>query len=355
MAVILFGGLFSRDRYPPVEVAEVSVITSEEFALLTISNDAPDVATVTAVPAEPDDEIAAPDAPEIEEAPQLAALQPPATPEAPTAPEAPEAPQQLERSDVDVTDDLPPVMAPPTVEDGDSLTPTPPAPAPRVAPEAAPAPPLDALEAPEVVKDTAPDPEAAPEEVVVEEQEPAAPQEATTQIVTEATEESDQAPSESVRPRTRPARPTQIAQQEQPAEPENDVQADAIAAAVQTAAAAEAPRPTAPSGPPMTAGEKDALRVAVQQCWNVGSLSSDALRTTVVVGVSMSRDARPETASIKMLSFEGDSEAAARQAYEAARRAIIRCGSRGFNLPAEKFAHWQDIEMTFNPERMRIK
>jgi hypothetical protein len=28
----------------------------------------------------------------------------------------------------------------------------------------------------------------------------------------------------------------------------------------------------------MTDGEKDALRVAVQQCWNVGSLSTDALR-----------------------------------------------------------------------------
>ena len=40
---------------------------------------------------------------------------------------------------------------------------------------------------------------------------------------------------------------------------------------------------------------------------------------------------------------------------EAARRAIIRCGARGFELPPEKYEQWRDIEMTFDPERMRIK
>ena len=47
--------------------------------------------------------------------------------------------------------------------------------------------------------------------------------------------------------------------------------------------------------------------------------------------------------------------AAAQQAFEAARRAIIRCGVSGFDLPAEKYDQWQEIEMTFNPEQMRIK
>ena len=105
----------------------------------------------------------------------------------------------------------------------------------------------------------------------------------------------------------------------------------------------------------MSAGEKDALRVAVSGCWNVGSLSSEALGTTVIVSVAMSQDARPSIPSIRMLSFSGGSEAAAGQAFEAARRAIIRCGARGYDLPPEKYDHWRDIEMTFNPERMRIK
>ncbi len=112
---------------------------------------------------------------------------------------------------------------------------------------------------------------------------------------------------------------------------------------------------TAPAGPPLSRGEKDALRVAVEQCWNVGSLSSAALRTTVVLGVSMNKDGTPRRETIELLSATGGDDAAARQAFEAARRAIIRCGLRGYDLPPEKYERWRDIEMTFNPEKMRIK
>ena len=40
---------------------------------------------------------------------------------------------------------------------------------------------------------------------------------------------------------------------------------------------------------------------------------------------------------------------------EAARRAIIRCGAKGFQLPPDKYEQWRTIEMEFSPERMRIK
>ena len=40
-------------------------------------------------------------------------------------------------------------------------------------------------------------------------------------------------------------------------------------------------------------------------------------------------------------------------AFEAARRAVLRCQRGGFDLPIEKYDHWRDIEMTFNPEKMR--
>ncbi|VAV95767.1 TolA protein, partial [hydrothermal vent metagenome] len=110
-----------------------------------------------------------------------------------------------------------------------------------------------------------------------------------------------------------------------------------------------------PSGPPMTRGQKDAMRLAIQQCWNVGALSSEALRTTVVVAVSMTTDAKPVTSSIKQLSATGGSGTAVKQAYEAARRAIIRCGATGYNLPRDKYDRWRNIEITFNPEKMRIK
>jgi hypothetical protein len=105
----------------------------------------------------------------------------------------------------------------------------------------------------------------------------------------------------------------------------------------------------------MTAGEKDGLRVAVQACWNVGSLSSEALRVTVTVAVDLGQDGKPDVGSLTMTEYEGGSDGAARQAFEAARRAVIRCGANGFKLPPEKYEEWRSLELVFNPERMRIK
>lgn len=106
---------------------------------------------------------------------------------------------------------------------------------------------------------------------------------------------------------------------------------------------------------PLTAREKDGLRVAVQSCWNVGSLTTEALRTTVALRFSLDESGRPVSGSFKLLDASGGSRNAASQAYEAARRAIIRCGSRGYDLPKEKYEHWREIELIFDPTRMRIR
>ena len=108
----------------------------------------------------------------------------------------------------------------------------------------------------------------------------------------------------------------------------------------------------APSGPPLTGGEKEGLRVAVSSCWNVGALSSEAQETKVTVFVEMGRDGKPVGSSIRMLSSTGGSDVAAKRVFDTARRAIIRCGAKGFPLPVEKYDHWREIEMTFNPEGM---
>ena len=105
---------------------------------------------------------------------------------------------------------------------------------------------------------------------------------------------------------------------------------------------------------PLSVGEKDTFGVAIQKCWNVGSLSSAALETTVVVAVSLARDGKPLTSSIRQIGSEGGTAASVEQAFATARRAIIRCGLSGFKLPSDKYDQWKDLEMTFNPERMRI-
>ncbi len=113
--------------------------------------------------------------------------------------------------------------------------------------------------------------------------------------------------------------------------------------------------PDEQTGAPMTTDERDALRVNILQCWNVGSLSSEALRTTITVAFSISEDGRPDGASLRMIGSEGGSEEAARQTFESARRAIIRCGANGLKLPMDKYDQWSDVELTFNPVNMRIR
>ena len=93
----------------------------------------------------------------------------------------------------------------------------------------------------------------------------------------------------------------------------------------------------------------------IAQCWNVGSLSTEALTTTIVVGMQMTEEAIPIVSSIRMLSFSGGSDRAAQQAFQSARRAIIRCGASGYDLPEDWIDSHKEVILTFDAERMRIR
>jgi len=362
---VMIGGWLDWSTPEPV-VTNVSMISGEEYAALVANAPTPDGVL------NPGEQT--PDVPEQAETPE------PSAPETP--PEQPAPPDPVEQAQ------------PETPPEPD----TPAAPEPEVAQETPPPPPTPATDEPRgaaLVLDTskrpkerpanrvAPTPVAPPEpdatvdteateaaEAVpaeeqvteAEEQEQAAPEAAASEIVTEAEEEETGgevlaalAPTGSPRPPKRPARRT-TSEEVTDAAAEAAAQSASDSSSSGTSSSESASRPT-PSrgGPPMTAGEKDALRVSVQQCWNVGSLSSDALRVTVTVAVSMNENGKPDNASIRMVGSEGGADGAVKQAFEAARRAIIRCGARGFPLPAEKYGEWAEIEMVFNPEKMRIK
>ena len=354
IGIVLFGGWFPSDRIPEMSVSEVSVISEAEFAALTLPGGAPEAETDAPDVSAPEEDTA-PEAPQEDVAPQISEPEPVEVPEPPEAPdvEIPEPPTEAV-----VVDTAPPVPAAPSDLDGTTTTPDQlAAPAPRVAPVPQVAPAPDVETAPEVVQETAPDPDALPEEQV-EPEVAEAPEAASDRTVTEAEEQQNYAPASSMRPRARPSRPVQVAEPDPEPEPEEprDATADAIADAVAEANDQPA-EPDAPvrRGPPLTGGEKEALRVAVSSCWNVGSLSTDALGTTVVVGVEMEQSGKPISGSITLVSSSGGSQSGVQQAFEAARRAIIRCGVRGFPLPVEKYDEWRDIEMTFNPEGMQFR
>lgn len=364
IAYMLFGGLFLRPERPEdVSVQEVALISESEFAAMVERSTAPENFDNAPQLQAPQTE-AAPDVSPTEEA------SPESTPPVTPPPDAPDAPPETQTSvtpPVEVTPTPPTPQAEPEIsleDPGANMPDIPdqrptPRPVPRISDQVvtAPEPQPEISEAPVEAANQ----ESESPEVVEEPVEEAAPQETTTEIVTEAEKPSGM--TSSPRPKSRPANLAAQAQAAREPDPQQQPQenTDAVAEAAAAAAAALATEsatpaaPERPAGPPLTSGEREGMRVAVSQCWNVGAMSTEAMRTTITVGVQMNEDGTPQNGSIRLLSHSGGSEAGAQAAFEVARRAIIRCGSSGFPLPVEKYAHWRNIEMTFDPEQMRYK
>lgn len=362
---VLLGGFFlNPNDTDPVQTQEVSLISESDFAALSRVETAPDLPNEASQITAPEVDSAALSNPEQ----QPPAPAEPVTPPTPTAPEpAPTPPEPIRPPEPVAPTPPSPDVAPEisTEDPGAGLPNIPdqrptPRPVPRIAPEAVINPEQTPDIADRVIPEVSPDATATAEPVP--DQPAAAPKEAVTEIVTEAEKPSGM--STSPRPK---ARPQAIGAQAAARKAEDQAKAAAASDAAANAAAdaasalvaeatSETPAaPRRPTGPPMSAGEKDALRVAVQQCWNTGSMSTAAQRTKVTVGVSMNQDGTPIVGSIKLLGSSGGTAASAEQAFQTARRAIIICGKSGFQLPVEKFDEWREIEIGFDPEKMRFK
>ncbi|MEO1638376.1 MAG: energy transducer TonB [Pseudomonadota bacterium] len=343
----------------PLEMTamDVSVISGEEFDRM-VSGSTPEPGDADPTAPTPPEITDAPPAvvtpePPVEVAPPPAPVAPPES-ETPPPPPPPAAPQ------ADVADELPAAPAPPPAPPPEpdvvvSEEATPPQ-APTVASTITAPPPPDAQVDDVVREEVVPD-NSAEAEVVQDEQEATAPEETTTEIVIE-----DLAPTTSVRPAARPSRPTPpvetaSTQPEAPTEPATSEETppqtndDVNAALADAMAGAEAP--AVPAGPPMTGAERDSFRVAVNRCWNVDP-GSVAARVTVEVGFSLNRDGTVLNNAVELLSSDGDGSATD-IAFQAARRAILRCQSGGYELPADKYDQWRNVVITFDPSGMRLR
>ncbi len=343
---VFFARPLASDRQSEVVIlSEVAILSEQEFAALLPPGAAPQTQTdAPAVVAPEEDE--APGSLTAVAAIELSTPNPVAAPEDPDVPEF-EIDQPALGAEID--DSAPTPLLPPSDIDGTSVQPDQvAAPAPRVAPVPQLAPPPEAETGADLIEASVPDAEAPPE-LVVEDDAPQAPKEASDRIVTEAEEEESYAVASSMRPRSRPSRPPSP-EPVVPDEPPREFETVAALAEADSDSQQVAPR-----GPPLTGGEKEAFGLAVGNCWNVGSLSTSARATKVVVAFDMQRNGVPVTDSIRMVDFADGSEADAGRAFEAARRAIIRCGTKGFQLPIEKYDQWREVEATFNAEGMQFR
>lgn len=346
IGLLLFGGKWNSDPLP-FEISDVSVVSEAEYQAAVAASRAPEATVEIEAPEPPpEDEVLNPEVapepqPEVQNAPEAISPEVDPTPEVDTS----------EPQGVTLEESLPTLVQPEedvaVLAPGTSRRPRL-RPLERVAPE-----PVDVLEesdaqdAPEARPEVAPD---ATSEVVQPETEAAAPEEATTEIDPEAADDVTLAPAQSPRPRGRPTRSGEA--EATPADNTSSAVDNALSEAL-TSGADSASDTIAPSGPPLTSGERDGLRLAISRCYNVGALSSEALGVNIYVSVELARSGKPLINSIKLLRSENGSDTAAKQAYEAARRAIIICGNDGFDLPAEKYDQWKTVEIKFNPESMR--
>ena len=223
------------------------------------------------------------------------------------------------------------------------------APAQVIAPSQIPQPQTDAP----VSVDTSPAarPEEPVEDVVEEPVEEPTSAPDTAQTTTVENVEVSGAPESSIRPASRPNRPTPEPEPEPVSDPEpteapstqiDDLLADVVGS-----------EPTVEQGPPMTGGERDGFRVAVNQCWVVDTGAASA-NVTVEVGFSLTRSGTVESGPT-LISATGGTDTAQRAAFEAARRAILRCQNGGYDLPADKYGQWKDVVITFDPTGMRLR
>ena len=338
----------------PMQIMDVSVMSGEEFeqmmaARTPVPGDAPPTA-----PVQPQIDLAPPP-PAVETPPEPAP--PPKPVETPMSealpPPAPEMPP------ADVTDAAPAAPAPPEMpvpapDLPPSDDPTQ-APANRIASTPVAPPPPDA-QISDIAREAVVPDETATAEVAVPEQQATAPEQTATEIVI-ADERPRGAVERSLRPIARPARPAspaaaaapQTATEPAPAPvPDtSDAVADALAAAVAASAA-----PAVQAGPPMTGTERDSFRIAVNSCWNVDP-GSVAARVIVEIGFTLNRDGTLD-GEPRLLSSDGD-QSATSTAFEAARRAILRCQRGGYQLPAEKYDQWREVVITFDPSGMRLR
>ena len=361
---VLGGWLFAPKDMPPMEVASVSLMSEGEYQAMMASAPKPDPAVEPA------------EAPPVVQPPEPVDT---ALPE-PEAPAEPTPVEEVLPEEVPVAPEVQTVAVPepaPQVAEEEQLIPMPEsdeAPAPRPAQRITDVPVDSEQDTPEVAETATPEvsDQAEPDAEVVETTEPAAaPEESAAMVSPDATESDapELAPTASLRPQARPERQVQVedapepeAQATEEATEQADAEAEAIAAALAEAAATDTASTDTglPEGPPMTAGERDGVRVAINSCWNIGSLSSAAQRVKLVMRVEMNEDGTPISPSIQMTSFEGGDEAAAQQAFEAAKRAVVRgvrgCGGKpGYELDPEKYGEWNVMNLTFDASGMRLR
>ena len=368
ISIAIFGApIFSSDEENPIQISEVSLISLEEFELLTKENmpvfqsePEPEVQEPELEPEvqepEPEPEVQEPE-PEPEPEPELEVQEPEPEPEPELEVQEPEPEPEVQEIINESDSDF---IAP--IADEDNLGELTPEFNENAAPKAAeiisdvsneaPEEPADigALEDTSFEKVNGADEEKL--EIELNENTPA--EESTTQIVTEAEEQkSDLVPSRTSKPKSRPKNlktTKEIAikpklKPKEVVEAEKDTTAESI---LESLKEKKEPEPFLNLTPAQKESVGNIIRNKMRLCWNPPVGVENGLTNVMILGLKFDIDGKLVESPVNLTPNSG---VGSLQAFEAARRAVIRCSPYN-ELDPEIYDGWKELNLKFNPKNM---
>ena len=364
ISIAIFGApIFSSDEENPIQISEVSLISLEEFELLTKEN-------MPVFQSEPEPEVQEPELePEVQEPePEPEVQEPEPEPELEVQEPEPEAEPELEVQEPEPEPEVQEIInesdsdliAP--IADEDNLGELTPEFNENAAPKAAeiisdvsneaPEEPADigALEDTSFEKVNGADEEKL--EIELNENTPA--EESTTQIVTEAEEQkSDLVPSRTSKPKSRPKNlktTKEIAikpklKPKEVVEAEKDTTAESI---LESLKEKKEPEPFLNLTPAQKESVGNIIRNKMRLCWNPPVGVENGLTNVMILGLKFDIDGKLVESPVNLTPNSG---VGSLQAFEAARRAVIRCSPYN-ELDPEIYDGWKELNLKFNPKNM---
>jgi len=364
ISIAIFGApIFSSDEENPIQISEVSLISLEEFELLTKEN-------MPVFQSEPEPEVQEPELepevqepepepePEVQEPePEPEVQEPEPEPEPELEVQEPEPEPEVQEIINESDSDL---IAP--IADEDNLGELTPEFNENAAPKAAeiisdvsneaPEEPADigALEDTSFEKVNGADEEKL--EIELNENTPA--EESTTQIVTEAEEQkSDLVPSRTSKPKSRPKNlktTKEIAikpklKPKEVVEAEKDTTAESI---LESLKEKKEPEPFLNLTPAQKESVGNIIRNKMRLCWNPPVGVENGLTNVMILGLKFDIDGKLVESPVNLTPNSG---VGSLQAFEAARRAVIRCSPYN-ELDPEIYDGWKELNLKFNPKNM---
>ena len=366
ISIAIFGApIFSSDEENPIQISEVSLISLEEFELLTKEN-------MPVFQSEPEPEVQEPELePEVQEPepePEVQEPEPEPEPEPEVQEPEPEPEPELEVQEPEPEPEVQEIInesdsdfiAP--IADEDNLGELTPEFNENAAPKAAeiisdvsneaPEEPADigALEDTSFEKVNGADEEKL--EIELNENTPA--EESTTQIVTEAEEQkSDLVPSRTSKPKSRPKNlktTKEIAikpklKPKEVVEAEKDTTAESI---LESLKEKKEPEPFLNLTPAQKESVGNIIRNKMRLCWNPPVGVENGLTNVMILGLKFDIDGKLVESPVNLTPNSG---VGSLQAFEAARRAVIRCSPYN-ELDPEIYDGWKELNLKFNPKNM---